>query len=305
MIVLEGAGSPAEINLKQHDIVNMRMAEMADASCLLVGDIDRGGVFASLLGTIELLDEDERARIGGFVINKFRGDVALLEPGVGMMEGRIQKPCLGVVPYLEDLALEEEDSLGLPEIIESVDSSQWLLPLRQAFACRRNCVSLPFQTLPTLMRFVWNLRYRFVSVVVQRSFGRLMLWFCLAVSRRSTIFSGCGAEGTGAADRTCPQRTCRGYLRQACRCSARRSSILRASNLGPRCGARLIADQNDDASGEDHQSWYRKLLHACSLVSLLRSRPEWVRDPCGRDALPRRGKSLCSACACFPEGVGD
>ena len=82
VVVLEGAGSPAEINLKQHDIVNMRMAEMADADCLLVGDIDRGGVFASLLGTIELLDPDERDRIAGFVINKFRGDIALLEPGI-------------------------------------------------------------------------------------------------------------------------------------------------------------------------------------------------------------------------------
>jgi adenosylcobyric acid synthase len=114
VIVLEGAGSPAEINLKQHDIVNMRMAEMADASCLLVGDIDRGGVFASLLGTIELLEPHERARIRGFVINKFRGDVSLLTPGIRTMEDRIGKPCLGVVPYLDHLSLDEEDSLGLP-----------------------------------------------------------------------------------------------------------------------------------------------------------------------------------------------
>lgn len=116
VIVLEGAGSPAEINLKQHDIVNMRMAEMADARCVLVADIDRGGVFASLLGTIELLDPEERARIGGFVINKFRGDLSLLEPGVRMIEQRLNKPCLGVVPYLKDLALEEEDSVGLPTV---------------------------------------------------------------------------------------------------------------------------------------------------------------------------------------------
>jgi adenosylcobyric acid synthase len=78
VIILEGAGSPAEINLKQHDIVNMRMAEMADASCLLVGDIDRGGVFASLVGTVQLLDPSEQVRIRGFVINKFRGDPILL-----------------------------------------------------------------------------------------------------------------------------------------------------------------------------------------------------------------------------------
>jgi adenosylcobyric acid synthase len=125
VIVLEGAGSPAEINLKQHDIVNMRMAELADASCLLVGDIDRGGVFASLLGTIELLDPEEQARIRGFVINKFRGDLALLSPGIRMMEDRLKKPCLGVVPYLDGLALEEEDSLGLPEFHAS-DKAAWL-----------------------------------------------------------------------------------------------------------------------------------------------------------------------------------
>ncbi len=118
VIVLEGAGSPAEINLKQHDIVNMRMAEMADARCVLVADIDRGGVFASLLGTIELLDPAERDRIGGFVINKFRGDLSLLTPGVRSIEQRLNKPCLGVLPYLHDLALEEEDSVGLPTVTD-------------------------------------------------------------------------------------------------------------------------------------------------------------------------------------------
>jgi len=114
IIILEGAGSPAEINLKQHDIVNMRMAELADAACLLVGDIDRGGVFASLLGTVELLEPAEQARIRGFLINKFRGDVTLLQPGVDMIEQRLQKRCMGVVPYIPDLLLEEEDSVGLP-----------------------------------------------------------------------------------------------------------------------------------------------------------------------------------------------
>lgn len=113
VIVLEGAGSPAEINLKQNDIVNMRMAKLADAQCLLVGDIDRGGVFASLLGTCELLDEDERGRIAGFVINKFRGDVTLLWPGIRMIEQRLGKSCMGVVPYLANLSLDEEDSVGL------------------------------------------------------------------------------------------------------------------------------------------------------------------------------------------------
>ncbi|HEY1656992.1 MAG TPA: cobyric acid synthase, partial [Candidatus Sulfotelmatobacter sp.] len=136
VIILEGAGSPVEINLKQHDIVNMRMAEMADASCVLVGDIDRGGVFASLLGTVELLDPEERARIRGFVVNKFRGEVSLLLPGLRMMEERIQKPCLGVVPYIDQLSLDEEDSLGLPSS-DSPRDSQWSItaanrPLRVA-----------------------------------------------------------------------------------------------------------------------------------------------------------------------------
>ena len=115
VMVLEGAGSPAEINLKENDIVNMRMAKLANAKCLLVGDIDRGGVFASLLGTCELLDDDERALIAGFVINKFRGDVSLLWPGIRMIEQRLGKPCMGVIPYLGHLSLDEEDSVGLDQ----------------------------------------------------------------------------------------------------------------------------------------------------------------------------------------------
>jgi adenosylcobyric acid synthase len=115
VMVLEGAGSPAEINLKENDIVNMRMARMANAKCLLVGDIDRGGVFASLLGTCELLDPDERALIAGFVINKFRGDISLLWPGVRMIEKRIGIPCAGVIPYLGHLSLDEEDSVGFDQ----------------------------------------------------------------------------------------------------------------------------------------------------------------------------------------------
>jgi adenosylcobyric acid synthase len=119
IMVLEGAGSPAEINLKENDIVNMRMARMANAKCLLVGDIDRGGVFASLLGTYELLDDDERALIAGFVINKFRGDISLLWPGVRMIEQRLGKPCVGVIPYLADLTLDEEDSVGIDQRAEA------------------------------------------------------------------------------------------------------------------------------------------------------------------------------------------
>jgi adenosylcobyric acid synthase len=115
IIVLEGAGSPAEINLKAHDIVNMRMAEAADASCLLVGDIDRGGVFASLYGTLELLDPKERGRIRGYLINKFRGDVSLLEPGLEMIKTHIAIPCAGVIPYLHDVGLDEEDGVAMED----------------------------------------------------------------------------------------------------------------------------------------------------------------------------------------------
>jgi adenosylcobyric acid synthase len=115
IVVLEGAGSPAEVNLKKHDIVNLRMAELADAACLLVGDIDRGGVFASLLGTLELLEADERARVRGFLINKFRGDRDLLQPGIDFIEKRIGKPCMGVVPYLMHVGLEEEDSVAVED----------------------------------------------------------------------------------------------------------------------------------------------------------------------------------------------
>lgn len=111
VIVLEGAGSPAEINLKQNDLVNMGMAKMADAPVLLVGDIDRGGVFASLAGTLLLLDGDERARIKGVIINKFRGDREILEPGLRMLTDIIKKPVLGVVPYIR-IDVDDEDSLS-------------------------------------------------------------------------------------------------------------------------------------------------------------------------------------------------
>ena len=110
IIVIEGAGSPAEINLLQDDIVNMGMARMAKAPVLIVGDIDRGGVFASLYGTIKLLEED-RAYIKGTVINKFRGDVEILRPGLRMLEELVEVPVLGVVPYLS-LDIDDEDSLA-------------------------------------------------------------------------------------------------------------------------------------------------------------------------------------------------
>ena len=111
IIVIEGAGSPAELNLKKNDIVNMGLAELTGATVLLVGDIDRGGIFAQLIGTVELLSEEERARIGGLIVNKFRGDISLFESGVKILEEKSGKKVVGVVPYT-DADLEDEDSLS-------------------------------------------------------------------------------------------------------------------------------------------------------------------------------------------------
>jgi adenosylcobyric acid synthase len=112
VVVLEGAGSPAEINLRDRDIVNMGMAELVNAPVILIADIDRGGVFASIYGTLALLAPQERQRVRGVIINKFRGDVALLKPGIEQIEKLTQVPVIGVVPYL-DVDLEEEDGVAL------------------------------------------------------------------------------------------------------------------------------------------------------------------------------------------------
>ena len=110
IVVIEGAGSPAEINLNQNDIVNMGMAEMADAPVLLIADIDRGGVFAQLYGTVMLLPEKDRIRIKGMIINKFRGDKSLLDPGIKMIEDLVKIPVIATIPYMH-LELADEDSL--------------------------------------------------------------------------------------------------------------------------------------------------------------------------------------------------
>lgn len=121
IIVIEGAGSPAEINLKDGDIVNMGMAELASAPVLLVTDIDRGGAFAWIVGTLELLTASERDRVKGIVFNKFRGDKGILKPGLDMLEGRINKPVVGVIPYIHNLSIDDEDSVSL----EYSDGNDW------------------------------------------------------------------------------------------------------------------------------------------------------------------------------------
>jgi adenosylcobyric acid synthase len=141
IVVAEGAGSPAEINLQHADLANMRVARHAKAPVLLVGDIDRGGVFASLLGTLELLPPEDRSLIRGFAINKFRGDPAILAPGLDFLVERTGVPMLGVIPYLRDLDLPEEDSLGLED------------PRERSVATSDNQVEIAVIRLPRIANF--------------------------------------------------------------------------------------------------------------------------------------------------------
>lgn len=118
-VMVEGAGSPAEINLRQNDIANMGFAEAVDCPVILVADIDRGGVFAHLVGTLDLLSPSEQQRVTGFVINRFRGDVSLLQPGLDWLEQRTGKPVLGVIPYLKGLTLDAEDAVDAQQVMDT------------------------------------------------------------------------------------------------------------------------------------------------------------------------------------------
>jgi adenosylcobyric acid synthase len=129
-VVVEGAGSPAEINLREGDIANMGFAEAVDCPVVLIADIDRGGVFAHVVGTLALLSQSEQARVTGFVINRFRGDLALLQPGLDWLEHRTGKPVFGVLPYLHGLYLDAEDGIGrMPEGAPARDLLQVVVPV--------------------------------------------------------------------------------------------------------------------------------------------------------------------------------
>ncbi|CCO23304.1 cobyric acid synthase [Maridesulfovibrio hydrothermalis] len=143
IMVIEGAGSPAEINLKQHDIVNMAMAQYAEAKVIITGDIDRGGVFASLSGTMDLLETKERDLVCGFLLNKFRGDASLLTPALDFILNHTGKPVLGTIPFINNLGLPDEDSVSFKEDLSKSGSS----------GKHKDCVDIVCIDLPRISNF--------------------------------------------------------------------------------------------------------------------------------------------------------
>jgi adenosylcobyric acid synthase len=180
IVVIEGAGSPAEINFREREVVNMRVAKLAHAPVLLAGDIDRGGVFAALVGTLKLLTREERTLVKGLIINKFRGDIELLKPGLKLLEQHTRKPVLGVIPYFHDIFLAQEDSVFLDERPTSSDNGNLRIAIIrlphvsnyddfdpfEVFGCTVNYVSNPPQLgnpdliiLPGTKTTIADLRY--------------------------------------------------------------------------------------------------------------------------------------------------
>ena len=184
IIVIEGAGSPAEINLKADDIVNMGLARLVDAPVLLAGDIDRGGVFAQLYGTVALLEPEERARIKGLLINKFRGDVEILRPGLAMLEEKTQLPVLGVVPYLK-VDIEDEDSLST-----RLDAGRTVHPLDAAI------LRLPhISNFTDFMPLEQHPRWACGMCRIPASWAHRISSSCPAPRTRWMTCSGCGNAG--------------------------------------------------------------------------------------------------------------
>ncbi len=162
IVVIEGAGSPAEINLKEHEIVNMRVARHANAPVIIVGDIDRGGVFASLVGTMVLLEPEEQALVKAFVINKFRGDPSLLDSGFDMLRERTGVSVAGVIPWFDDIHIPEEDSLGLeranPEQQAGPDESIDIAVIRFPRIANFDDFDPLMQEARVRLRFITNLK---------------------------------------------------------------------------------------------------------------------------------------------------
>lgn len=195
-IVLEGAGSPVEVNLAAHDLTNLRMARYARAATVLVADIERGGVFAQLVGTWELMDRADRQQVAGFIINKFRGDAGLLDPGLEFLQERTGCPVLGVLPYRPDLQVDQEDSLGIEATATSLDEDVGLDKIDVAVA-----------RLPGLSNFtdVWPLaRLPGVQVrYVERGLDLGRPDLVIVPGTKTTVRDLGWLRATGLADRIC------------------------------------------------------------------------------------------------------